>query len=406
MRATGFDVFVNDVAVRHVDSTELNDKPRSGLVLAAGGDATSAVSARSAPCRYDIVGPDAPVHDSFDRAGTTSLGSTPTGQRWQTPSGTWTILRSEAVLESQPSLKPSLAVVDVGRADGWVQVTGTDPAARCRDSSSGTRTPTTTSRISSVPQFGTFNVIRVVNGRETRVGSTGLTTFGNGSTIGVQLQGDAHDDLRRRVPDRHASARPSCTTAHRAGLMIDSPQGRRCPLRRVRRRSAHPGGHAVTVTDRRPRRRSRRRSRPWRRCPHDRFPCFDGLRAIAALAVVVYHVTTTYNLETLHYDTWQWTQRLGNFGVSTFFLISGFLLYRPYVVALFTDRTAPKLDPVLGPAVPAHLSRRTGWRSPSRRTASRSSRSRTSRSSSPPTCCCRTTGPGSRSPASGWSGRW
>ena len=71
--------------------------------------------------------------------------------------------------------------------------------------------------------------------------------------------------------------------------------------------------------------------------PHDRFPCFDGLRAIAAFAVVVYHVTTTYNLETLHGDTWQWTQRLGNFGVSTFFLISGFLLYRPYVAAVFTD---------------------------------------------------------------------
>ena len=82
--------------------------------------------------------------------------------------------------------------------------------------------------------------------------------------------------------------------------------------------------------------------------PHDRFPCFDGLRAMAAFAVLVYHVTTTYNLETLHSDTWQWTQRLGNFGVSTFFLISGFLLYRPFVVAVFTDRPPPKLVPFWG----------------------------------------------------------
>ncbi len=82
--------------------------------------------------------------------------------------------------------------------------------------------------------------------------------------------------------------------------------------------------------------------------PHNRFPAIDGLRAIAALAVVVYHVTTTYNLETLHYDTWQWTQRLGNFGVSTFFLISGFLLYRPYVAALFEDRKGPALIPFWG----------------------------------------------------------
>ena len=82
--------------------------------------------------------------------------------------------------------------------------------------------------------------------------------------------------------------------------------------------------------------------------PHNRFPCFDGLRAIAALAVVVYHVTTIYNIETLHYDTWQWTQRLGNFGVSTFFLISGFLLYRPYVAAHFSGRTSPRLIPFWG----------------------------------------------------------
>ncbi len=82
--------------------------------------------------------------------------------------------------------------------------------------------------------------------------------------------------------------------------------------------------------------------------PHDRFPCFDGLRAIAALAVVVYHVTTSYNIETLHYDTWQWTQRLGNFGVSTFFLISGFLLYRPYVASHFAGRPGPRLIPFWG----------------------------------------------------------
>ncbi len=82
--------------------------------------------------------------------------------------------------------------------------------------------------------------------------------------------------------------------------------------------------------------------------PHNRFPAIDGLRAIAALAVVVYHVTTTYNLETLNYDTWQWTQRLGNFGVSAFFLISGFLLYRPYVVAHFAGTPVPRMIPFWG----------------------------------------------------------
>ena len=221
LAAAGFDVFVNDVAVRHVDSTELNDKPRAGMVLAGGGDPSARWSAFRT-VQYDIVGPDAPVHDSFDRAGTRALGTTPTGQRWQTASGSWTILRSEAMLESQPSLKPSIATVDTGRADGWVQVTastmptGTGMVFRYQD-------PENYFRITAVPLYGTMNVLRVVKGVETRVGSTGLTSFGNGSTIGVRLRGaqatffvDGFETVTYRLPELRR--------AHRAGLVIDSPK--------------------------------------------------------------------------------------------------------------------------------------------------------------------------------------
>jgi peptidoglycan/LPS O-acetylase OafA/YrhL len=76
-----------------------------------------------------------------------------------------------------------------------------------------------------------------------------------------------------------------------------------------------------------------------------RFPCIDGLRAIAALAVVLYHTVIHYNLTTSEYATWEWINRLGNFGVSTFFLISGFVLYRPYVLANFQNRPSPALGP-------------------------------------------------------------
>src|SRR5262249_23835497 len=72
-------------------------------------------------------------------------------------------------------------------------------------------------------------------------------------------------------------------------------------------------------------------------------PCFDGLRAIAALAVLVYHVCVTYNANWISTDSWSWITRLGNFGVSIFFLISGFLLYRPYVVAHFDGKPPPAL---------------------------------------------------------------
>jgi hypothetical protein len=221
LRPEGFDVYVNDALARHVDSTELNDKPRSGLVLAAGGDAAARYAAFRT-VQYDIVGPGAPVHDSFDRAGSRALGSTPTGQRWQVASGSWTIVRSEAMLESQPSLKPSIATVDVGRPDGWVQVTassmptGTGLVFRYRDAQNYLR-------ITAVPVYGTMNLMRVVNGRETRVGSTGLTNFGNGSTVGVQLRRDrvtifvdGFQTVSYRIPELR--------TAHRAGLVIDSPK--------------------------------------------------------------------------------------------------------------------------------------------------------------------------------------
>jgi peptidoglycan/LPS O-acetylase OafA/YrhL len=62
-----------------------------------------------------------------------------------------------------------------------------------------------------------------------------------------------------------------------------------------------------------------------------RFPLFDGLRAIAALSVVVTHISGQVGAND---STWWggWTARL-NVGVTIFFLISGFLLYRPFVSA-------------------------------------------------------------------------
>jgi hypothetical protein len=221
LRAAGFDVYVNDALARHVDSTELNDKPRSGMVLAAGGDAAARYGAFRT-VQYNVVGPGAPVRDDFERKATGSLGSTPTGERWVVASGTWVIQRGEAVLESQPSLKPSIATIDTGRSDGWVQVTtsalptGTGLVFHYSD-------PQNYVRITAVPQFATLNVIKVVRGRETRVGGTGLTTFGNGSTIGVRLRGDRATvfvDGFKTVTYRI----PELRTAHRAGIVIDSPK--------------------------------------------------------------------------------------------------------------------------------------------------------------------------------------
>jgi peptidoglycan/LPS O-acetylase OafA/YrhL len=66
------------------------------------------------------------------------------------------------------------------------------------------------------------------------------------------------------------------------------------------------------------------------------FPCFDGFRALAALSVVGVHTAFVSGFTT--------RSRLGSYtarleiGVAVFFLISGFLLYRPFVAAHLDGR--------------------------------------------------------------------
>ncbi len=74
-----------------------------------------------------------------------------------------------------------------------------------------------------------------------------------------------------------------------------------------------------------------------------RFPCFDGLRAIAAVSVLLTHVAFAAGANSANV--------LGRFfarmdaGVAVFFVISGFLLYRPFVSAHLRERPAPATGP-------------------------------------------------------------
>ena len=73
-----------------------------------------------------------------------------------------------------------------------------------------------------------------------------------------------------------------------------------------------------------------------------RFPAFDGLRAIAAVTVVVVHVAFVSGLTPKNpAGVGMYTARL-EIGVSVFFLISGFLLYRPFVVAHLAGAPKPR----------------------------------------------------------------
>jgi peptidoglycan/LPS O-acetylase OafA/YrhL len=71
------------------------------------------------------------------------------------------------------------------------------------------------------------------------------------------------------------------------------------------------------------------------------FPAFDGLRCIAAMAVLVTHASYISGFSVRNHTWGPITARL-DIGVAIFFVISGFLLYRPFVAAHLADKPRPE----------------------------------------------------------------
>jgi peptidoglycan/LPS O-acetylase OafA/YrhL len=67
----------------------------------------------------------------------------------------------------------------------------------------------------------------------------------------------------------------------------------------------------------------------------------DGVRAIAALAVLVFHVASTAGSITNPSGV-RWLFNGGQVGVPVFFTLSGLLLYRPWAAAVLDGRSAPR----------------------------------------------------------------
>jgi hypothetical protein len=191
-------------------------------VTAADGDSAAARFKDFAARQVNIVGPDAPVRDAFDRGNGTGLGRTPTGQTWRAVNGTWGIRDREAVLQSTPTLKPSLAVVDTGRAQGWVQITmsvmptGSGLVFRYQN-------PNNYWWVDVVPQYGVLNFYRLANGVPIKMGATPLTSFADGSTLTLRLEGN---DITLYVDGfrSFSLSSPVLHDATGAGLLIDSPK--------------------------------------------------------------------------------------------------------------------------------------------------------------------------------------
>jgi peptidoglycan/LPS O-acetylase OafA/YrhL len=76
------------------------------------------------------------------------------------------------------------------------------------------------------------------------------------------------------------------------------------------------------------------------------FPAMDGLRAIAALAVAFTHSAFISGFNIRNNAWGPYLARL-DIGVAVFFVISGFLLYRPFVLARFRQTNGPNALPYL-----------------------------------------------------------
>ncbi len=231
-RVDGFDVYVNDVLAKQISDASLDDAQMAGLVVNPEPGATAARWTQFSAHQVNIVGPGAPVHDAFDRQNG-SLGTTETGQAWKVDGGSWAVQDREAVLTSRPTVDANIATVDIGRSTGWVQVTattmpdGVGAVFRYQDAQNYWR-------IVAVPGYATFNVFKVINGRETRVGATGVTNFGTISVglnkiganvnLGIRMRGqeftffiDGFETVTMRSTE--------LINAHRAGIVVASDKG-------------------------------------------------------------------------------------------------------------------------------------------------------------------------------------
>lgn len=99
--------------------------------------------------------------------------------------------------------------------------------------------------------------------------------------------------------------------------------------------------------------------------PHrGRFASLEGYRGLAALAVLVYHVDHAVDPRAADAGA-RPADNLGNFGVAVFFLLSGFLLFRPMSLAMFAARPAPSTGRFLLRRAlriyPAYWLAVTGW---------------------------------------------
>lgn len=130
--------------------------------------------------------------DSFSRFdASNTLGTMPGGPSWRAVTGGWAVALGQAYPAS-PAPGRSVAVIGLGQGDGAVQVRvvqmvqGAGVVFRYRD-------PANYWYVAAVPAYGSWAVVKVVDGNEEVVGNTGPSPVGDGTTVAVRFQGPRID---------------------------------------------------------------------------------------------------------------------------------------------------------------------------------------------------------------------
>ena len=193
-----------DVAVAgHAPADDLSRRRRmDGIVLLVGAMATllavglllDSVTHSSLPPRprRQLLRPAfvaAGATDSFARGDIPrSLGEASSGQIWFPVRGVWAV-REHMAAVVRPASGTSLVTMPVGVRNGRVSVTaariapGLGLAFRCRGALNCWR-------VEAVPALGTWNVVKVVAGKESLLGNLGTVPVASGTTITVDMMGD------------------------------------------------------------------------------------------------------------------------------------------------------------------------------------------------------------------------
>lgn len=166
-----------------------------------------------------LLGPG--VSDDFTRDEDPGpLGDARTGQRWDQVSGRWSVRDGHAVVvEPNQAGQRTVAVVDLGAADGAVSVTasamvsGFGLAFRYQD-------PFNYWFLTSAPGYGTWKLQRLDDGEVVEVGPIGLAQAVDGTTVEVRFSGRTITVLIDGSPARQFTD-PALEDAAGVGILVE-----------------------------------------------------------------------------------------------------------------------------------------------------------------------------------------